>query len=482
MKIFTGLHRALLLRISFVLILFIFISTAKAQVDYGYEFGTIDTAWIKRQVYEPDTTAEAVILYSYGKCTAEPYRGTKLMIQRAIKILKKDGVDNWGSLEIEAPDSKLIKFSAVVYNFENGRITSQSLTYDDIFKEKEKGKTVTKVPFPNVQPGSVIELSYTLKSNGYGIYSWEFQHYIPVRYSEYEVYFPGSMFGSTAIINGSYFLLINAKEKGKSKTYKLFDIPAFKKEPFMPPVNWYRSSIEFRSGLGNAEIYRLKLIEEHGMLRDSSKMDTKTLAQANFSIDPKGLLVGTLDLKWSGYGASLARKEIRESGNEDFLKGAYTSKQWNVEKQVLENTDSSSLDLIARYQVEIPDNIQVTDSLLYINPFLALKEEQNPFKLEKRLYPVDLVSRTEKTMIAQLTIPEGYVVDELPESGILALPNKAGTFISSVTHQGNKIYITSKIKFNKIVFNLPEYPALREFYLQIVAKKSRLIVLRKIKM
>jgi hypothetical protein len=41
------------------------------------------------------------------------------------------------------------------------------------------------------------------------------------------------------------------------------------------------------------------------------------------------------------------------------------------------------------------------------------------------------------------------------------------------------ISITSSLSFNKSVFNQEEYPALRDFYGQVVAKQAEQIVLKK---
>jgi len=484
MKIRFCVYLDSLKTIRFLFLVIASVGNGQAQSTYGhFEYGTVDTAWIRKLVYEKDTTAEAVILYSYGSCKTDLYRGTKFTVRTTLKILKKSATEDLGFREIPgAYYTKLTDFKGVVYNFENGQVTKNELTLEDVLATSSKKDGNYNIPFQNVQPGSLIDYTFSISLYYSFPFTWNFQHAYPVLYSEYEIFYAGGEYGSQAVVNGSYMLDITSREKGRFRNFKARDLPAFKEEPYMPTSNWYRSSVEFghRGEKEKYLIYQLKLLEEEGIMRDSAIMDTKNLAQIDLKIDPKGLLTGTIDLKWSGLGAILARPEIKESGEEEVLKSNYEGELWDVKKQTLENTDTSSNELIARYELSIPDKIQVTDSLLYINPYPALKEERNPFKLETRLYPVDMGSRIERTMIAQLTLPEGYEVDELPKSEMLALPNKAGTFISSITHQGNKIYITSKIKINKIIFNVPEYPALREFFVQIIAKKSKPIVLRKV--
>lgn len=80
----------------------------------------------------------------------------------------------------------------------------------------------------------------------------------------------------------------------------------------------------------------------------------------------------------------------------------------------------------------------------------------------------------------KFTIPEGYVVDELPQSKVLALPENSGRYIYNVIHQGDQLVITSMFIINRSFFTQLEYPNLREFYSQMVAKQAEQVVLKKL--
>jgi hypothetical protein len=79
----------------------------------------------------------------------------------------------------------------------------------------------------------------------------------------------------------------------------------------------------------------------------------------------------------------------------------------------------------------------------------------------------------------KITIPDGYAVDELPASKILALPNNAGRYTYSITQNGKILNVTSNFSINKTLFLQNEYPALKEFYNQVVAKQNEQIVIKK---
>jgi hypothetical protein len=446
------------------------------------KIGTTDITWLKKKTYEADSSALAVILFDYGKCTADPYWGTTLTVQRRIKIFKKEAFEDWGNYIIKVEDSKLLDFSGTVYNLdENQNVIKTHLKLKDVFNEKSKGNLDTKIFFPNLKEGSIIEFTYTIKTSSYAIFEWHFQYSIPVQWSEYEIFFPGSMFGVAAFIHGLYDLDVSVKQDGRLRKYILTNIPAFKDEPFMPNPKLYRSSIIFppRFKQGFSEEYTKDYLLKHGITRDSAKMDTRIAVQSNFKIDTKGNLDGTILIDLSGYEATLAREKIEELGQDRFLKDELGNKVWTVKNHTLQNVANKNLSLVAKYELFISNHSIVTDSLIYINPYLAIKEEDNPFKLEHRNYPVDLGSRIERIITTVLTMPEGYEVDELPSSGILELPNTTATFTISTTNIADKIFVTSRLKFNKVIYNVPEYPDLREFFSRVVAKQSEQIVLRR---
>jgi hypothetical protein len=105
--------------------------------------------------------------------------------------------------------------------------------------------------------------------------------------------------------------------------------------------------------------------------------------------------------------------------------------------------------------------------------------QSNPFKVEKREYPVDFGSPLEKVYICKLTVPDTYGVDELPQSKIFVLPGNGAKFLYNVSNTGNLVTITSTIQINKNLFIQTEYSGLREFYNHVVAKQAEQIVLKK---
>ena len=104
---------------------------------------------------------------------------------------------------------------------------------------------------------------------------------------------------------------------------------------------------------------------------------------------------------------------------------------------------------------------------------------ENPFKAENRTYPVDFAFPIKKTYVFKMTIPEGYIVEDLPEKGVITLPEKAAKYTYTATQAGDFINIISKLEINKSTFLPEEYPFLREFYDLAIEKQAEQIVLKK---
>jgi hypothetical protein len=131
------------------------------------------------------------------------------------------------------------------------------------------------------------------------------------------------------------------------------------------------------------------------------------------------------------------------------------------------------------YTFELKESIEDINGLLYLKPLLFLAETENPFKADKREYPIiyDFPSVENKTV--NFIIPEGYEVESLPESLHLTLNNGACTFKYTVLQNGKLIRITSIIDLKNIVYSPTDYSSLKEFYAQLVEKHGEVIVLKK---
>jgi hypothetical protein len=192
-----------------------------------------------------------------------------------------------------------------------------------------------------------------------------------------------------------------------------------------------------------------------------------------------GSMKGNIEVEHSGYYAQQERQQFLETGEQDYVKAFVGGRSWNIEKSTFANTADVAEPFKEAYEVSIGDQVTAAGDIIYVNPFLVLQIDENPFKLETRQYPVDFGSSMETLLISKITIPPGYVVDELPKSAVLKLPENAARYMYNLTLTGDQITLTSSLQLNNSLFSQEEYPHLREFYNLVVAKQAEQIVLKK---
>jgi hypothetical protein len=207
----------------------------------------------------------------------------------------------------------------------------------------------------------------------------------------------------------------------------------------------------------------------------------KVSVQADLVLLETGGMTGKLSVIKDGYAAFADRKRYGTDSikDESYIKNLEGMKQWNLQLTSIENRNDINKPIIENYNASVSDYAIISNDLLYFNPFVFLKEEENPFALEIRNYPLDFEATIEKTVVCNILIPDGFEVEEMPKDKILGLPENAAKCIFSVSRSGNKIIAMSRLIVNETLFQPERYAGLKEFYSRIIAKKSENIVLRK---
>jgi hypothetical protein len=206
---------------------------------------------------------------------------------------------------------------------------------------------------------------------------------------------------------------------------------------------------------------------------------SRTIFNAEMTFASSGELNTTLKIDKTGYHSARARNRYLAKGESEYVKDFAGERQWNVTKSEFANVNEIQLPFKETHQLVVTDPATIADNTIYLNPFIIGREDENPFKLEKREYPVDFGNPFEETYMAKIIVPDGYVVDELPPSKVFALPENAARYSYNFSQNGNVLNLTSSFVINRALFAQTEYVNLREFYNQVVAKQAEQVVLKK---
>jgi hypothetical protein len=217
----------------------------------------------------------------------------------------------------------------------------------------------------------------------------------------------------------------------------------------------------------------------HQWINLTPKDRSRAVYSANLVIAPDGEMKGKVQLERTGYFARDSRKSYLAKGEPEYVKGVIANRAWTVEKSEFLNAKDVSESFKEIHDVTITDHLNLANGVIYLNPFVDMQQAENPFKSEKREFTVDFGSPLEKLYQCKLTLPEGYVVDELPGPRVVRLGENGAKYTYSIAQSGNQLNLTSQLVINASLFQQSEYDNLREFYNIVVAKQSEQIVLKK---
>ena len=235
---------------------------AAAAQPAPIQFGKPDPKDFEAATFAHDTAA-AVVLCDYGTSAIRtPVQTRQLYYERTVrtKILRAAGVP-WATVEIPLYGyrQELTTVRGFTYNLVNGVVVKDKL---DAETRQTKDLTdyfrVCRFVLPNVHEGSVIEFTYRIvEPYALALRPWQFQYFIPVRWSEYRASFP-SNFKYRAALQGyvpaaegpavahSAGTVPADNPLGRQENYRwaMKDVPAFEAEPYSTSPNDYLARLD----------------------------------------------------------------------------------------------------------------------------------------------------------------------------------------------------------------------------------------------
>jgi hypothetical protein len=205
---------------------------------------------------------------------------------------------------------------------------------------------------------------------------------------------------------------------------------------------------------------------------------SRTTYYVDLKMSADGELNGKVNVTRDGLDGSEMRSKVTSLGKDAYVTERYSSKGWQFSKSDFVNIEGIAEAPKESHEVVIRDHAVTNGDVIYLNPYVAGIEE-NVYKSEVRQYPVNMPSPLDHFYTAKLEIPAGYKVEETPANKAFVLPDNSGKFIYSITVLGNTINFTSQLSITKNFIFPENYPLLREFYAQVVAKQAEQIVLKK---
>lgn len=208
----------------------------------------------------------------------------------------------------------------------------------------------------------------------------------------------------------------------------------------------------------------------------------RLMRTATLTLSPAGSLRGDVEeLRW-GSPAAERRETFMESKQADrakvFERFLGTSlNNFTLTGASIGNLDNYDETLTLNYKFVATEYAKTSGDLLIVRPRVMGEKGSSILAGKPRKYPIELTGTSLETDVFDITLPAGYVVDELPEA-VRAECNYA-TYKSDFQVKDNVLHYSRTYEIKGIIVPTEKLPEVRDFFHQIAADEKSSAVLRR---
>ena len=218
---------------------------------------------------------------------------------------------------------------------------------------------------------------------------------------------------------------------------------------------------------GNSQWVNLQQVGTHSVSRK---------IQATLGGD--GRIDGVMSTYYYGIEAADKREAyFTAKDSADYVKSI--AENYELEVTSYNNVSMDEYTPSVREVVGFSKSAEVNGEYIYLNPMLFVHVETSPFISEKRELPVEFPNQYKYTMNVLLDIPEGYVLEDKPESGRITIADNGSSLLYSVSQMENKIVLKYVFDISKMVYLPSDYSELKWFWDIVAEKNNAMLVLKK---
>lgn len=115
--------------------------------------------------------------------------------------------------------------------------------------------------------------------------------------------------------------------------------------------------------------------------------------------------------------------------------------------------------------------------MIYLNPLIFIPQRESPFTATERILPIEFPYKQSEMQNVMITLPEGYVVEEVPKPIVIKLDGATASIACKVL--GNMVNMQYKVSIDKTLFASTEYQNLKGFFDKLVESNKLIITLKK---
>lgn len=226
-----------------------------------------------------------------------------------------------------------------------------------------------------------------------------------------------------------------------------------------------------------------RIIRKHGSSTEINLMPTnhsKRTILCFADILNDGKITGNIKEILSDNSAYLFRDKNNATSQDTYLENFEKNNVgFEIKEYSIENKSNLLEPLKEDYTFESSNSIEVIDGKYYFKPLLIFGLDENPFKSDVRNYPIDFIFPTLDSYSFSFSVPQGYVVENLPSNINIVMVDNVLSFKYMAGQVGDRIQVICNFSKNVSYLLANQYLDLKEFYNQVFLKMNEKIVLRK---
>ena len=228
-----------------------------------------------------------------------------------------------------------------------------------------------------------------------------------------------------------------------------------------------------------------RMIKKNGKNEEIDLMPTfysKEMVNIMADVSKDGKVTGKLRHQHLDYNAYTFRERYVGLTQESYLdKLEQEHKGLQVSDYKMTNEKDLTKPLGEDYAFTHNNLADVIGDKIYINPMLFFAEDSNPFKQDKRAFPVDFIFPQQEKYTVSVKVPEGYTLESVPAQVKLAMEDNLGSFQYAIqpSPAGNTVQLSAIFQLNSPVISAEYYTTLKDFFQKMIEKQNEKIVFKK---
>ncbi len=199
------------------------------------------------------------------------------------------------------------------------------------------------------------------------------------------------------------------------------------------------------------------------------------------SIQSDGSLEGKIREQHYDYNALIYKEKYGKLAQSSYLEILEKNRNGSeISEFTVSGADQFDKPVIENYTFKNSNSTEVIGDKMFFSPMLFFATLENPFKQEKREYPVDFTFPNQNRYTITIKIPDGYAVESMPESGNFSMKDGLVVVKYLITNTNNSIQLSYTKDINSAFVDVNYYDELKSIFNEIVTKENAKVVLKKI--